>query len=139
MDNNIKANRWGIKEITDANNAEDFKTIFQTFYQLADRLPLSNGLLVIPDGDPPPEEDRVNIKSLYEMFRHANSHGLISLPFLGLMQYYLQKNDHSLTKNALTELYSSLLHITLSGARDFRFEAMSDLIAKLSFLLKKPP
>lgn len=68
MDEDIRANGWGIKEITDAQNAEDFTTIFQTFYQLMGRLTLSNGLLVIPDGDPPPGEERVNMKSLYDMF-----------------------------------------------------------------------
>ena len=77
MGNNIKANGLGIKKITDVNNAEDFMTIFQTFYQFTGRIPLSNGLLVIPDGDPPPGEDRVNMKNLYEMFRHTNSHELV--------------------------------------------------------------
>ena len=91
MDEDIKSNGWGIKKITDVTNAEDFMNIFQTFYQLNGRLPLSNGLLVIPDGDPPPGEDRVNMKSLYEMFRHTNSHGLVSLPFLGTLQYYLER------------------------------------------------
>ena len=42
-----------------------------------------------------------------------------------------------LTKNALTELYSNLLYITLSGARDFMFEAVSDLVARLLLLLKQ--
>ena len=124
------------KKITDVDNAKDFMKIFQIFYQLIGRLPLSNGLLVIPDGDAPPGEDRVNMKSLYEMFKHKNSHGLVSLPFLGLIQYYSEKNDHSLTKSELTEPYPNLLYITLSGARDFRFETVSDLTAKLSFLLK---
>ena len=136
IDDDIKSNGWGIKKITDVNNAKDFMTIFQTFYQLTGRLPLSNGLLVIPDGKPPPGEDRVNMKSLYEMFKHTNFHGLVSLPFLGLIQYYLEKNDFSLIKNALTELYSNLSYITLSGAREFDFNALSDLTAKLSFLLK---
>ena len=62
--------------VTDVKDAEDFINIFQTFYQLTGRLPLSNGLLVIPDGDPPPGEDRVNMKSLYKMFQHTNSHRL---------------------------------------------------------------
>ena len=44
MHNDIRANRWGIKKITDVNDAEDFMTIFQTFYQLDGRLPLSNSL-----------------------------------------------------------------------------------------------
>ena len=43
---------WGIKKITDVNNAEDFMAI--NFHQLTGCLPLSNGLLVITDGDPPP-------------------------------------------------------------------------------------
>ena len=137
MGNNIKANGLGIKKITDVNNAEDFMTMFQTFYQFTCCLPLSNGLLVIPDGDPHPGEDRVNMKNLHEMFRHTNSHGLVSSPFLGLVQHYLQKNDHSLTKNALTELYSILSYITLSEARYFRFEAVSDLVVELLFLLKQ--
>ena len=113
MDNDIKANEWAIKKITDVNDAEDFMTIFQTFYQITGRLPLSNGLLIIPDEDAPPGEDRVNMKNLYELFRHTNSHGLVSLPFLGLIQYYLEKSDHSLIKSTLTELYSNLSYITL--------------------------
>ena len=117
MDNDIKANEWAIKKITDVNDAEDFMT---TFYQITGRLPLSNGLLIIPDGDTPRGEDRINMKNLYELFRHTNSHRLVSLPFLGLIQYYLEKSDHSLIKSTLTELYSNLSCITLSGARDFR-------------------
>ena len=112
-------------------------TIFQTFYQIMGRLPLLNGHLIIPDGEAPPGEDRVNMKNLYELFKHTNSHGLVSLPFLGLIQYSLEKNGHSLIKSALTELYSKLFYITLSGARDFRFEAVSDLTAKILFLLKQ--
>ena len=91
MDEDVKANGWGIKKITDVNNAENFMPIFQIFYQLTGSFSLSNGLLVVPDGDPPPGEDRVNMKSLYDMFRHANFHGLLSFPFLGVLQYYLQK------------------------------------------------
>ena len=136
MDEDINSNGWGIKKITDVDNAEDFVNIFQTFYQITGHLPLSNGLLVIPDGNSLPGENRVNMKSLYNMFRDTNSHGLVSLPFLGILQYYLEKNDLSLIKKALTELYSNLSYITISGARDFHFTALSDLIAKSFFLLK---
>ena len=131
MDEDIKANDWGINPITDVNDAEDFMNIFQTFYQLTGRLSLSNGLLVIPDGDPPPGEKRVNMKSLYDMFKDTNSHGLVSLPFLEILQYYLEKNDFSMIKDALTELYSNLSCIALNGARDFDFNAVSDLTASI--------
>ena len=110
--------------------------IFQMFYQLTVCLPLSNDLLITPDGDLPTGEHRVNMKSLYDMFRHTNSHGLVSLPFLGILQYYLERNDFSLIKNSLTELYSNLSYITLSGARDFELEEVLDLVSKLSFLSK---
>ena len=94
-------------------------------------------MLVVPDGDVPPGEDRVNMKNLYEMFRYTKSHELVSLPFLGVVQYYLEINDFSITKNAPTELYSNLSYITLSGARDLSFDAVADLTGKISFLLKK--
>ena len=98
MDEDIKSNGWGIKKITDVGNAEYFLNIFQTFYQLTGRLSLSNGLLIIPDGDALPGEDRVNMRSLDDMHRHTNSHGLVSLLFLGILQYYLEKYDFSLSK-----------------------------------------
>ena len=68
----------------------------------------------------------------YDMFCHANSHGIVSLPFLGVLQYYFEKNDFYLIKKALTELYGNLSCITLSGARDFDLNALSDLTAKIS-------
>ena len=105
MDEDINSNGWGMKKITDVDNAEDFVNIFQTFYQITGRLPFSNGLLVIPDSDSTLGEDRINMKSLCNMFTYTNSHGLVSLPFLGILQYYLEKNDLSLIKKALTELY----------------------------------
>ena len=98
---------------------------------------MSNGLLVVPDGDATPAENKLNMKQLYELFKNTNSHGIVSLPFLGLIQYYLEKNDRSLIRNVTTELYLNLSYMTLSGARDFQFDAVSDLTTKISFLLKK--
>ena len=137
MNEDIKANGWGVKKITEVQDSQELMKIFQDFYSLTGRLPLSNGLLVVPDGDAPPGENKINMKQLYELFKTTNSHGIVSLPFLGLIQYYLEKIDHSLLRNATTELYSNLSCITLSGARDFQFEAVSDFTAKISFLLKK--
>ena len=76
------------------------------------------------------------MRQLYDLFKNTSSHGLVSLPFLGLLQFYLEENDQSLIKNALTELYQNLLYSALSGAIDFRFESASDLTARLSILLK---
>ena len=104
FDEDIRANGWGIKKLSEVNNAQELSQIFQDFYLLTGRLPLSNSLLIVPDGDAPPEE-RLNMRQLYDLFKNTNSHGIVSLPFLGLTQYYLEENDHTLIKNATSELY----------------------------------
>ena len=135
MDEDIRANGWGIKKISEVSDSQKMFKIFQDFYSLTGRLPLSNSLLVVPDGDAPPEE-KLNMRHLYDLFKNTNSYGVVSLPFLGLIQFYLEENDHTLIKNAISELYQSLSYITLSGARDFQFDAISDLTARLFVLLK---
>ena len=102
MDDDIKANGWGIKKITEIQDAHELMKIFQDFY--TGILPLSNSLLVVPDGDVPPDE-KVNMRQLYDLYKNTKSVGLVSLPFLGLRQYYLEENDQSLIKNAISELY----------------------------------
>ena len=135
FDEDISANGWGIKKISEVSDAQELLKIFQDFYSLTGRLLLSNSLLVVPDGDAPPEE-KLNMRQLYDLFKNTNSHGLVSLPFLGLIQYYLEENNHSLIKNTTSELYFNLSYTTLSGARDFRFDDVSELTARLSILLK---
>ena len=98
-------------------------------------MPLSNSLLIVPDGDAPPEE-KLNTRHLYDLFKNKNSHGIVFLPFLGLSQFYLEENDNTLIKNSISELYYNLSYMTLSRARDFKFEAVSDLTTRLSILLK---
>ena len=45
--------------------------------------------------------------------------------------------DNSIPKSAITELYKDLSYETLSGARDFDFQAVSDLISEVSFQTKR--
>ena len=136
MGNNIKSNGCHVQNIKDVENSIDLSNIFQTFYKTTGRLPLSSGLLIFPDGDAPHGEDGVNMKSLYDMFRHTNFCGLVSSPFWGALQYYFDANDLTQIKNALTELYQNLSYITLIGAREFEFSAVSDLVARISYLIK---
>ena len=135
MNENIRANGWGIKKISEVSDSQEMLKIFQDFYSLTGCLPLSNSLLVVPDGNAPPEE-KLNMRHLHDLFKNTNSHGIVSLSFLGLIQFHLEENDHTLIKNAISELYDNLSYVTLSGARDFKFEAISDLTARLSVLLK---
>ena len=136
INNDIRFNGWGVRKVQGIEDSHELMRIFQDFYMFTGRLPLSNELLVMPDEDAPPKENKVNMKQLYEVFKNTKSHGVVSLPFLGLIQFYLEKYSH-LIKNSLTELYGNLSYMTLSEARDFQFEAISDLTARLSFLLKQ--
>ena len=109
---------------------------FQLFYHNNGRLPLKNGLLIVPDGEVQEGEEKMNLKNLYEMFRYTKSHGLVSIQFLGVLSLFFGAGTRE-SKNAITELYKNLSCATLSGADDFNIDAVSDLRSSLSFSIKK--
>ena len=76
----------------------------QLFYYLKGRLPLTNGLLIVPDDEVPDGEEKINLKNLYEMFKDTLSHGLVSLQFLSALETFFGL-DINLPKIAITELY----------------------------------
>ena len=122
-----------VKNTKDVENSIDLLNVFERFYKTTGHLPLPNGLLTVPDGDAPPGEDRVNMKSLYEMFRHTNSDG----HFWGLFNIILVLMIlHKLKMLWLNYIKTCLINITLSGAREFEFSAVSDLVARISYLIK---
>ena len=47
MDEDIRANGWGIEKISEVSDSQEMLKIFQDFYSLTGRLPLSNSLLVV--------------------------------------------------------------------------------------------
>ena len=82
----------------------------------------------MPDGDARPEE-KINMKQLYDLFKKTGSHDVVSLPFLGFLFYFFEsKKDLVYVKHATTELYRNLSYITLSGGRQLKFQAVSDLM-----------
>ena len=44
-------------------------TTFQMFCYFNGRLPLTNGLLIVPDGETPDGTEKINLKLLYQMFK----------------------------------------------------------------------
>ena len=112
------------------------------FCYINGRFPLTNGLLMRflivlwGDGKVPEGEEEINLKQLYEMFKDTISYGLVSLQFLCALGIFFGV-DKSIPKSAVTELYKNLSYETLSGARDFGFQALSDLISKVSFQIKR--
>ena len=71
------------------------------------------------------------------MFQHTKYHGIVSLPFLGALHMFFNGKNIDQVKTTLTELYKNLSHATLSGTRTFDFDAMSDLVGRVSFLIKR--
>ena len=51
LDDDMKASKWRVKSIIDMQNSFERLHIFQFFYYLNGRLPLTNGLLPVPDGE----------------------------------------------------------------------------------------
>ena len=84
------------------------------FYHFNGRLPLTNGLLIIPDGKVPEGAEKINLKLLYEMFKDTQSHGLFSIQFLSVLGIFFGL-DISIPKYVITELYKNLSYKTLSG------------------------
>ena len=107
LDEDLKNNEWGAKTLLEIENSFELLSFFQLFYYLNGRLPLTNGLLVVPDSEMPNGKEKINQKNLYEMFNYTNSHGLVSLQFLGALGIFFGFNI-SVPKNAFTELYKNL-------------------------------
>ena len=99
-------------------------------------LPLTNGLLIVPDGEVPDGEEKINRKNLYEMFKDTPSHGLVSFAFLSALGIFFGI-DISIPKLVITELYRNLSYRTLNGARDFSFDSVSDVTSGINFKIKK--
>ena len=116
-------------------NYVELLCVVQMFYYYNGRLPLTNGLLPVPDGETPPSSEKISIKTLSEMFKDAKSHGLFSLQFLSTLNFFFV-GDVSLSKDTITELYKNLILETLSGNQNIEFEKVSDLTAHINFKMK---
>ena len=110
IEEDMKANGWGtVKKISEVNDSFRMLNLFQDFYTSTGRLPAFNRLLVVPDGDASENSNKINMKSLYDLFKNIKSHGLVSLPLLGLLLHFFEsKKDLCLIKNATTEFYENL-------------------------------
>ena len=132
LDDDLKVNGWGTKSLLEIENAYELLNIFQMFYYFNGRLSLTNGLLIVPDGEVSEVTEKINLKLLYEMLKDTQSYGLTSIQFLWAISFFI----FSIPKYALTELYKNLLYETLSGVGDLKFEEISDLVGEISFQIK---
>ena len=62
IDEDIKINGWGVQKVSEIKFSIKLLNLFQNFYTATGRLLTFNGLLVVPDGDAPPGENKINMK-----------------------------------------------------------------------------
>ena len=135
LDADIKINRWGIKSLLEVENAYELLSVFEMFYRLNGRFPLTNGLLIVPYGEVPEGDNKIILNQLYEMFKDTNSHGLVYPQFLCALGIFFGA-DKSTSKTAITELYKNLSYERLSSARDLDFQGDSNVISEVRFQIK---
>ena len=102
LDDDRKANIWGVKYLLEIENVCEFLTIFQFFYYLNVRLPLTNGVSIVSDTETPEDTEKINPELLYEIFKDTKSHGLLSIQFLcalgTIFVLHIAKPKHAITK-----------------------------------------
>ena len=89
--------------------SQDLLSIFQMLYYHYGRLPFTNGLIIVPDGEVPDGMEKINLKSLYQMFNDTKSHEIVSLHFFGSLGIFFGLRP-SIPKYALTELCQNLYY-----------------------------
>ena len=111
----MRINWWGsLEKILEIQDLMRMLNLFQDFYTTTGRWPTFKGLLVVPDGDAQPGENKVNMKQLYDLFKNTGSHGLVFLPFLGLLLHFFESShDLKFLKDVTTELYKNLSYMSL--------------------------
>ena len=62
LDNDLKTNGCGTKFLLEIENTYELLTIFQMFYYFDGRVPLTNGLLIVPDREVPEYTEKINVK-----------------------------------------------------------------------------
>ena len=135
LDNDLKANRWGVRSIVEIENSIERFCIFQTFYYYNGKLHLTNGLLPVPDGETLSDSEKIFLKSLYEMFKDTKSHDLVSLQFLSTLDIFFG-GEICLSKDTITKLYKNVSYKILSGERQVKFDKISDFITHINFKMK---
>ena len=53
LDDDLKALGWRVKSLLEVENVYELLTVFQNFYYFNGRFPLTNGLLIVSDGEVP--------------------------------------------------------------------------------------
>ena len=59
----LKANEWEVIFLLEVENVIEPLTVFQIFYYLSGRFPLTNSLLIFPHGEAPERKEKLKLKT----------------------------------------------------------------------------
>ena len=135
VNDDLKSSGLGFQSIVEIEDSTELLYVFQMFYYFNGRLPLTNGLLPVPDGETPEGSVKISLKALYEMFKDAKSHVLASLQFLLAFNIFFG-GDSGPSQDTITELDKNLSFRTLSREQQIKFEKVSDLTTHINFKMK---
>ena len=91
MDYDMKSNSWEVKSLLEIKNAFDLLRIFKMFYHFNGRLPLTNGLLVVPDREVPEGSKKISVKYFYEILWPCLSPVFMRLEHIFWRKYFSTK------------------------------------------------
>ena len=58
LDDDIKSNGWGVTNLLEIDNSLELLLTFQLFYHNTAKMPLTNSLMIVPDGEVPEVEEK---------------------------------------------------------------------------------
>ena len=64
----MKTNGWGVINLLEIDNTLKLLSTFQLFYHNNGRLPLTNGLLIVPDSEVPEGKEKLILKICMKCF-----------------------------------------------------------------------
>ena len=117
LDDHIKSNGWRAQPIVEIENSIELLRIFQMFCYFNRRLPLTNGLLSVPDDETPERSEKMSMKTLYELFKDTKSLRLVSLQFLLALNLFYggdiqtSKETSNILRRLNLKKYQISLHI----------------------------
>ena len=112
--------------------------IFGFFYFVNGRFPTTGVRTFIPRADLLMEvnDEKLNIKKLYEKFRTTKSHALVSSQILAVLNIFVGGDPKS-SRRFLTEFYQNMTSSTLSTDGAFTFDVFTDLSTSINLSLRR--
>ena len=120
-------------------NATELLMLFDYFYFINGRFPTMNEHTFVPRAKLPLKVngEELNIKKLYDKFRGSDSHEIVCSQFLAALFLFFNGGSEEKARNFLSDFYQNMTVGALSTDYSFQFDAFTDLLISLCFLLQQ--